>query len=109
MDLMNSDIIKGAVGLLTGLIETLNKVSSFFGEGSGLFKVGIILGALALADKAVTIFRNSLRGTAEEGGKINTVFSSIGAVGKAAASSLANGFTSLPDKIRSSTLHAIKL
>jgi hypothetical protein len=61
MDIMDSDLLKGAVDLLTKILETINNITKKIGgENSGSVKVALIVASLVAADKALTIFRNSM-------------------------------------------------
>jgi len=67
MSITNSDIIKGAVDMLTGLINALNKVIDTISGGNGLLKsiaaIGISVGGLKLGR---SLF-NSFFGNPESG------------------------------------------
>lgn len=57
MSLANNELIKGAVDLLTNLINTINKISDAFGEKGGIaFKIGLIAVALKAGDFALKTF-----------------------------------------------------
>ena len=72
MDIANSNLIKGAIDLLTKILTTINKVTDAFGEFSGAAKIALLVGALYLGDKALKIFRQTMTET-------GSIFSSVGA------------------------------
>jgi hypothetical protein len=70
MGITNNSVIKGAVSLLTLLLNIVNKVTGAFGEGVGsILKFGAAIGTLAgvkklfkaggLAEKGLAAFGNS--------------------------------------------------
>lgn len=88
MGIMDSDILKAGVDILTAIITALNKISDLFGRFSGAAKIGMVVAALYLGDKALNIFNKSLK-------KGDSIFRSFGNVGKAAVDKIKNGFTGL--------------
>ena len=52
MGIMDDELIKGGIDLLTGLLETVNKLTDALpGLGSSFAKVGVVLGGMALGKK----------------------------------------------------------
>jgi hypothetical protein len=90
MGIVDNQIIKAGIDLLTGLMDTINQVIAFFdkfGMG-GAASIGLIIAALYLGDKALKVFTTSL----SSGGSILKAF---GAVGKTAIDKLKNSFIGL--------------
>jgi hypothetical protein len=74
MDLLDSEVLKGAVDLLTKILETINNLTERIGgENSGAVKIGLIVASLTMADKALTIFKTSM-------GEGKTIAQSFGAI-----------------------------
>jgi hypothetical protein len=88
MGIMDSDLLKAGVDLLTGLLTAINNITDAFGNFSGAAKIGLLVAALYLGDKALKVFTGSLRaGTG--------VFGAFGATGRAALDSINKRFVSL--------------
>lgn len=75
MGLVDNELIKTGIDLLTGLLTALNNFTDLFGEFSGAAKITTLVIALYLGDKALNVFTKSLK----EG---NTIFQSFAATGK---------------------------
>ena len=77
LGIMDSEILKVGVDLLTGLLTAINNITDAFGDFSGAAKIGLLITALYLGDKALKVFMGSIKtGT--------TIFGAFGAVGKSA-------------------------
>ena len=49
MDIVNSDLVKGGIDILTDLLNVINKITNAFGKvGSPLAKIGLVLGGFKL-------------------------------------------------------------
>lgn len=92
MGIMNSEVIKAGIDLLTGLLNILNRVSNWFGAFSGAAKIGMLVAALYLGDKALKVFTASLRNG-------STIFGAFGKVGSTAIQKLQKGFIGLKKQI----------
>lgn len=77
MGISNSSVIKGAVDLLTGILNVINKVTGAFGEGvGGILKFATALGALKVGEAAFRKISNKaiqFAGQAKKG-EANTKF-----------------------------------
>jgi hypothetical protein len=60
MGIMNSDILKAGIDLLTGILTAINNITDAFGDFSGVAKISLLVAALYLGDKALKIFTSSL-------------------------------------------------
>ena len=88
MGIMNSDLLKAGIDLLTGILTAINNITDAFGDFSGAAKIGLLVAALYLGDKALKVFMGSLRaGTG--------VFGAFGATGRAALDSINKKYKSL--------------
>ena len=92
MGIMNSEVIKVGIDLLTGLLNILNMVSDWFGAFSGAAKIGMLVAALYLGDKALKVFTASLKSG-------STIFGAFGKVGSTAIQKLQKGFIGLKKQI----------
>jgi hypothetical protein len=88
MGIMNSEIIKTGIDLLTGILNVLNTISDWFGAFSGAAKISMLIGALYLGDQALKVFTASLKTG-------STVFGAFGATGRAAIDSINKRFLTL--------------
>ena len=88
MGITDSEILKKGIDLLTGILNVINNITDAFGNFSGAAKIGILVGALYLGDKALKVFMNSVKGSA-------TVFQAFGATGRAAVDSIRARFLTL--------------
>jgi hypothetical protein len=61
MGIMDSDLLKAGVDLLTGLLTAINNVTDAFGNFSGAAKIGLLVAALYLGDKALNVFTASIK------------------------------------------------
>jgi TP901 family phage tail tape measure protein len=61
MGIMDSDLLKAGIDLLTGLLTVINSFTDAFGQFSGAAKIGLLVAALYLGDKALKVFTNSIR------------------------------------------------
>lgn len=96
MGIMDSDILKTGIDLLTGLITAINNITDAFGQFSGAAKIGLLIAALYLGDKALKVFTTSIK----EG---NTIFQAFGKIGSTAASSIKKTMTDLTKAIKNTT------
>lgn len=104
MGIMDNELITFGIDLLTGLIEALNSLTELF-EPLGLdgaAKIGLIIGALYLGDKALKTFMGSF-------GETKSIFASFGAVGNAAITGVSNAFSKLNKATKQASLQAAKL
>jgi molybdopterin converting factor small subunit len=83
MSVMNNELVKAAVDLLTLILTKVNEISAAFDKFGlgGVASIGIVVAALYLGDKALKVFMTTLRG----GG---TIFQSFGAIARAAIDSI---------------------
>ena len=95
MGIMNSDVLKAGIDLLTGILTAINNITDAFGDFSGAAKIGLLVTALYLGDKALKVFTSSLQGG-------STIFGAFGKVGKTALTSIQTKLVSL-NKIMSMT------
>lgn len=79
MGIMDSDILKNGVDLLTKLLTAVNNFTNTFGKFEGAAKIGLIAIALVLGAKALNAFETHLIATTATGGRANTI---LGALGK---------------------------
>jgi hypothetical protein len=77
MGIMNSEAIKTGIELLTAFLTAINNVTDALGVFGGTAKIGVIIAALYLGDKALKVFMASLT-------KSKSVFTAFGAVGRSA-------------------------
>ena len=90
MGIMDSDLVKVAVDLLTGILTVMNNIADAFDKVGlgGVASIGMIVAALYLGDKALKVFMSNFRDD-------KTVFQSFGAVIKAAIDGINKRFLSL--------------
>ena len=88
MGIMNSDVLKAGIDILTGIIGAINSITDAFGQFSGAAKIGLLVAALYLGDKALKVFMTSLKGG-------STIFQAFGKVGKTALSGIQVQLTKL--------------
>ena len=88
MGIMDSDVFKIAVDLLTKILESINKITEVFGPFDGAAKIGLLVAALYLGDKALKVFMNSLNDN-------KTAFQAFHATGRAAIDGINKRFLSL--------------
>ena len=81
MGIMDSNILKIGIDLLTGLLTAINNVTDAFGDFSGAAKISLLITALYLGDKALKVFTTSINTG-------STIFGAFGKVGKTALSSI---------------------
>ena len=93
MGIMNSDVLKVGIELLTGIMNAINGITDAFGQFSGAAKIGVLVAALYLGDKALKVFMASIKG-----GK--TIMASFGEVGRKATKELKLGFTGLSKQLK---------
>jgi len=61
MGIANNEVIKVGVDILTGLLDTINKVTGALGDGPGLIaKIALVTVALIAGDKALIAFKASM-------------------------------------------------
>ena len=72
MGIMDSDILKKGIELLTGLLTVINNITDAFGDFSGAAKISLLVAALYLGDKALKVFLASVQ-------KGSGLFGSLGA------------------------------
>ena len=111
MDLLDSDVLKGAIDLLTKLLEGINELTEKLGDLKGLgvdgdisgtLKIGALVGGFALADKAITVFKASINDN-------KTVMQSFGAIGQSAIQSIQDklvGITSTFNDVKARAMEA---
>jgi hypothetical protein len=102
MGIMDSDILKMGIDLLTGLLTAINNITDAFGDFSGAAKIGLLVAALYLGDKALKVFTTSIK----EG---STIFGAFGTVGKTAVDKVATSINKLPKKLQQTNVSASKL
>jgi TP901 family phage tail tape measure protein len=56
MGIMDSDILKVSVDILTKILETINKITEAFGPLSGAAKIGVLVAGLYAGDNALKVF-----------------------------------------------------
>jgi hypothetical protein len=61
MGIMNSELLKAGIDLLTDLLTTINNITNSFGRFSGAAKIGLLVTALYLGDKALKVFTTSIK------------------------------------------------
>jgi TP901 family phage tail tape measure protein len=90
MSLMNNEVIKLGVDILTKLMETINGIVALFDKVGlgGPAAIGLVVAALYLGDRALKVFTASLQ-------KGTSIFGSFGAVGRAAIDSITARFTKM--------------
>ena len=93
MGLMDSNILKFGVDLLTGLLTAINNLTNAFGPFDGAAKIGLLIAALYLGDKALKTFSQSLIET-------HSVFGALGNTGKVAVNSLVSAIRKLPRELQ---------
>jgi hypothetical protein len=59
---MNSEVLKIGIDLLTGILTAINNITDAFGNFSGAAKIGLLIAALYLGDKALKVFTASIKG-----------------------------------------------
>lgn len=72
MDIMDSDLLKAGVDLLTKILTVINNITDALGDFGGAAKIGILVAALYLGDKALKVFLASVQ-------KGSGLFGSLGA------------------------------
>lgn len=102
MGIMDSDLLKAGVDLLTQILTTINNITDAFGQFSGAAKIAVIITALYLGDKALKVFLGSFA-------KSKSVFTAFRTVGTTAVSSVSNGFTRLNKNLTQASLNSAKL
>ena len=90
MGLFDNQLIKMGIDILTGLIDAINKLTDAFAPLGldGAAKIGLLIAALYLGDKALKVFMGSLKNS-------STIFQAFGATGRAAIDSINARFVSL--------------
>ena len=88
MGIMNSEVLKAGVDILTALISSFNKFTEMFGKFSGVAKIGVLILAFKLADNALKTFSASLRTS-------GSIFTSFGAISSSALNRIKADFLSL--------------
>ena len=99
MSLMNNEVIKMGVDLLTNLMNTINGIVELFdkiGLGS-VASFGMVVGALALGSKALDSFEHNLLEVDKNGRRVNTTLGSMKKVGTDAFAGLKKGIKGLPE------------
>jgi TP901 family phage tail tape measure protein len=86
MDILDSDMLKGAVQFLTIILDTINNITEKLGnigghDLSGGLKIAALAGSFVMADKAITVFKKSI-------GENRTILQSFGDIGKSAIQSI---------------------
>lgn len=96
MGLMDSNLIKGMVDILQGLLTLLNDFTNFFGKASGFAKIGVVAGALTVADRALNTFTKSMK---EDKTVLQALWATL-AKGPADIKKAFDWFTKKPQKIK---------
>lgn len=95
MGLMNNEIIKAGVDLLTQIMDAINGLIALFdkfGLGS-VASLGMVIGALALGTVALNSFEKNLMQVDAQGRRVNTTFGAIKKTGQ-------DGFTKVTTAIK---------
>lgn len=61
MGIMDSDVVKAGVDILTSILTAINNITDAFGNFSGAAKIGLLVAALYLGDKALKVFMISIK------------------------------------------------
>jgi hypothetical protein len=93
MSIMDSDLLKMGVDLLTQFLTAVNNLTDSFGQFSGAAKIALIVTALYLGDKAVNVFRKSINGG-------STAFQAFRKVGRSAVDSVTARYAKLTALIK---------
>lgn len=93
MGIMNSDLLKKGIDILTGILTAFNNFTDSLGKFSGAAKIGLLVAALYLGDKALHAFRQSL----SEG---KTVLQSLGTTGKGTFALIKKDIEALKQKMK---------
>lgn len=93
MGIMDSEFLKVGVEILTGLLTAINKITEAFGPFDGAAKIGLLVAALYLGDKALSVFSKSLVET-------KSIFGALGKTGKIAITSLTTTIKKLPKELQ---------
>lgn len=93
MGITNSEILKAGIDILTWIITKINEATELLGDFSSAAKIGLLVAALYLGDKALNTFTLSLRG-----GK--SILASFGEVGRKSINQLKLGFAGLTKQIK---------
>jgi hypothetical protein len=88
MGIMDSDILKAGVDLLTKLLTAVNNFTNSLGDFSGAAKIGLLITALYLGDKALQVFLASVD-------KGKGLFGSLGAVASGTFKKVGEDITAL--------------
>lgn len=102
MGIMDSDVVKAGVDILTSMLTAINNITDAFGDFSGAAKIGLLVSALYLGDKALNVFNKSIK----EG---SGIFQAFGAIGTAAVNSASKSIATLNKKMQQSNINAQKL
>ena len=101
MSLMNNELIKAGIDILTSLMNTINDVIAAFdkiGLG-GAASIGMVVGALAIGSKAIIAFERHLLATNTAGLRVNGTFGALSKTVKGAFSGLFKSIKAIPDKL----------
>jgi hypothetical protein len=74
MGIMDSKVVKAGVSILTAFITVINSLTDAFGDFSGAAKIGLLVLALYLGDKALNTFMTSLK----SGSSVLQAFGEVG-------------------------------
>ena len=102
LGIMNSDVLKAGIDILTAILTAINNITDAFGQFSGAAKIGVLVTALYLGDKALKVFMASLA-------KSGSVFSAFGAVGSSAVTGTTSAILRLNKGLSQASLNAAKL
>ena len=94
MDIMNSNVIKKGVDILTAFLTTINKITDSFGDFGGVAKIGMLITALHLGEKALSVFNTSLQ-------QQKGIWGSLWHVGESALKGIKDKLMSLSKTIKS--------
>jgi hypothetical protein len=101
MSLMNNELIKTGIDILTGLMNTINDVIAFFDEfgAGGAASIGMVVGALAIGSKAIKAFEGHLLATNAAGLRVNGTFGALSKTVKGTFSGLFKSIKAIPGKL----------
>jgi septation ring formation regulator EzrA len=109
MSLMNNEVVKIGIDILTALMDTINGVVALFdkfGLGSAA-SIGMVVAALSLGAKALNSFEAHMMAVDDKGKRLNTTLGSIRKVGaeafnsmKKAAQNTAQAIKGLPKELQ---------
>lgn len=102
MGIMNSDVLKVGIDILTAILTAINNITNAFGNFGGAAKIGALVGALYLGDNALKVFTASLRTS-------GSVFSAFGATAGSAINKIKLGFQGLSQQLAKVTKNKVSI